>query len=173
MKNWKTCFGSEKTAKTFTGALAVLSLVLATTSATPAATPQRHADPFEKGAARLMDRTAPERLPFETNSPVLRPLFEKWKLLSIESRHNPTLRSNHTVNLAIHVIRKAPGKPVLVCVHGMLADYLMWEYVTTALADGYEIWLVDLPGCGESDAPKPSSTEPDGYSPTAMGERVW
>jgi pimeloyl-ACP methyl ester carboxylesterase len=49
----------------------------------------------------------------------------------------------------------------------------MWEYVTAALAADYEIWLVDLPGCGESDAPKPSALEPDGYSPTAMGDRVW
>ena len=48
-----------------------------------------------------------------------------------------------------------------------------WEYVAAELADDYEIWLVDLPGCGDSDAPKPSAIEPDGYSPTAMGERVW
>ena len=46
---------------------------------------------------------------------------------------------------------------------GILADYVMWEYVAAALAADCEIWLVDLPGCGESDAPKL----------TAMGDRVW
>jgi pimeloyl-ACP methyl ester carboxylesterase len=88
-------------------------------------------------------------------------------------RHYPTTRSNHVVNIAIHIIGPAPGKPVLVCIHGILADYLTWEYVAAALAERYEIWLVDLPGCGESDAPKPSALEPDGYSPTGMGDRVW
>jgi pimeloyl-ACP methyl ester carboxylesterase len=173
MKNWNTCIGCEKTAKTLAGALAILILALETASAATAATPQRHADSSEKGAARLMDKPAPEHLPSETNNSVLGPLVEKWKLLPIELRRYPTIRSNHTVNIAFHIIRQAPGKPVLAFIHGILADYLMWEYITAALAEDYEIWLVDLPGCGDSDAPKPSALESDGYSPTAMADRVW
>jgi pimeloyl-ACP methyl ester carboxylesterase len=151
----------------------VLILALETASVATAATPQRHADPFERGAAWLMYQPAPERLLSETNNPVLAPLVDRWKGLLPELHHYPTTRSNHVVNIAVHIVHSAPGKPVLVCIHGILADYGMWEYVTAALAADYEIWLVDLPGCGDSDAPKPSALEPDGYSPTAMGERVW
>ena len=173
MKTRKKCWIIEKSGKTLLSVLAGMSLALGTASAAGPATCQQPSNPFERGAARLMDRTPPECLPSETNNPVLRPLVEKWKHLPIESRRCPTIRSNHTVNLAVHIIRKAPGRPALVCLHGILADHLMWEYVAAALADDYEIWLVDLPGCGDSDAPKPSALEPDGYSLTAMGERVW
>ena len=170
---WKLRMSCERTAKAWTAALAMLILALGTAAAATTATPQRHADPCEKGATVLLTQPKTQHLPDETNNLVLGPLVEKWKVLDIKLRRYETTRSNHIVNIAVHIIRRAPGKPVLVCIHGLLADYLMWEYVTAALADDYEIWLVDLPGCGESDAPKPSALEPDGYSPTAMGERVW
>jgi pimeloyl-ACP methyl ester carboxylesterase len=173
MKNWKTRNGSERNGKNLAGALAMLILALETASAATTAAPQRHPDPSEKGAAWLMYQPPPERLPSETNNPVLKPLVDVWNRLSPELRHYPTTRSNHTFNIAIHIIRSAPGKPVLVCVHGILADYVMWEYIAAALAEDYELWLVDLPGCGDSDAPKPSALEADGYSPTGMGDRVW
>lgn len=173
MRNRKTRIGCKRATKALAGTLAVLSLALGTASAAAADGPRRYADPFAKGATRLMDQPAPERLPSETNSAVLAPLAGVWARLPIESQHCPTTRRDRTVNLAIHVVGKAPGKPVLVCIHGILADYLTWEYVTARLAGDYEIWLVDLPGCGDSDAPRPSALEPDGYSLTAMAERVW
>ena len=173
MKNWKTCLGGEKTATALVGVLAVLSLALGTASATPPAPPQRRASPFEKGATRLMDHPAPERLPSETNSPTLARLARTWASLSPEMTLCATKRSNHTVNIAIHRIHPAPDRPVLVFVHGLLSDHTTWEYVAAELARDYELWLVDLPGCGDSDAPKPSRLESDGYSPTAMGDRVW
>ena len=61
---------------------------------------------------------------------------------------------------------------MLVFIHGVVSDHLTWKYVAADLSTDFEIWLVDLPGCGDSDAPAPSALEPDGYSPTAMGERV-
>lgn len=173
MKTWKKCWVIEMSGKTLLSVLAGMSLALGTAPAAGPATRQQPSNPFERGATRMMDRIPPECLLSETNNPVLCPLVEKWEDLSIELQRCPTIRSNHTVNIAVHIIRKAPGRPVLVFIHGILADYLMWEYVAAALADDYEIWLVDLPGCGDSDAPKPSALEPDGYSLTAMGERVW
>jgi pimeloyl-ACP methyl ester carboxylesterase len=174
MKTWKTCFGRKRRGKALLSVLAGLSLALGTASAATPAAPRRQADPFERrGATRLMDRTPPERLPSATNSPMLAPLVERWNLLTIKSLRYQTLRGNRTVNLAVHRIRTSPGRPVLVLIHGLLSDHLTWQYVAAALAADYELWLVDLPGCGESDAPKPSALEPDGYSPTAMGERVW
>jgi pimeloyl-ACP methyl ester carboxylesterase len=173
MKNWKTCLGYEKTATALLGVLAVLSLALGTASAAPTPTAQRHADPFEKGATRLMDLPAPERLPSETNSPMLARLAHTWASLSPEMTLCATTRSNHLVHIAVHRIHPASDRPVLVLVHGLLSDHTTWEYVAAELARDYELWLVDLPGCGDSDAPKPSRIEPDGYSPTAMGDRVW
>jgi pimeloyl-ACP methyl ester carboxylesterase len=155
------------------GALVLLSLASVNPLAAAPSSAPRRADPIEKGATRLRHHPASARLPSETNSPVLAPLAAQWHRLAPELVRCPTTRSNHTVNLAIHRIRQAPGRPVLVFIHGLLSDHLTWEYVAAALAADYELWLVDLPGCGDSDAPKPSAIEPDGYSPTAMGERVW
>ena len=169
---WKLTFSCDRTAKAWVAALAMLMLALGPAAAATTSTPQPHADPCEKGATGLVPRFEPIPLLDVTNNLVLRELADKYNRLDISLRRYETIRSNRVVNIAIH-IAGAPGKPVLVCIHGLLADYLMWEYVTAALADDYEIWLVDLPGCGESDAPKPSALEPDGYSPTAMGERVW
>jgi pimeloyl-ACP methyl ester carboxylesterase len=163
---------SKRTAKAWAAALAVLMLAIGTTAAATTPTPQWHAVPCEKGAQWLMHRPEPDRLPDETNNPVLGVLAKNYEDLKIDLRHYPTSRSNRVVNIAFHII-EAPGKPVLAFIHGLLADYIMWEYVAAALVGGYEVWLVDLPGCGESDAPKPSALEPDDYSPTAMGERVW
>jgi pimeloyl-ACP methyl ester carboxylesterase len=164
---------SRKTIGVLAGAVVLLSLASANPlAAAPSATPRR-AHPFEKGATRLTHHPAPERLPSETNRPVLAPMAAQWHRLAPKRVRCPTTRSNHTVNLAIHRIRQAPGRPVLVFIHGVLSDHLTWEYVAAALAADYELWLVDLPGCGDSDAPKPSAIEPGGYSPTAMGERVW
>jgi pimeloyl-ACP methyl ester carboxylesterase len=173
MKTWKKYIGSEKSGKALLSVLTGLSLALGTASSPASVAPPQHADPLEtRGATRLMDRTAPERLPSETNSPFLAPLAAAWQQLAPEVQRCPTVRSNHTVNLAVHRIRTSPGRPVLVFIHGLLSDHLTWQYVAAALAADYELWLVDLPGCGESDAPKPSALEPDGYSVTAMGERV-
>ena len=173
MKNWKTRIGFEKAATSLVGAFAVLSLLWESASAATPTTPQRHAVSIEQGATRLKDFRPPEVLLSETNSPVLAPLATAWANLSPELTRYATTRSNHTVQIAVHRIHPALDRPVLVFIHGVLADHRTWEYVAAELARDYEIWLVDLPGCGDSDAPKPSSIEPDGYSPTAMGERVW
>ena len=42
-----------------------------------------------------------------------------------------------------------------------------------ALGDDYTLWLIDLPGCGESDKPRPRDLASDGYGPDALAERVY
>jgi pimeloyl-ACP methyl ester carboxylesterase len=130
------------------------------------------ADPFERGATRLLERPALALLPSATNSHLLAPFAAEWQRLAPELVRYPTTRSKYTVNVAIHRLRQSGKRPLLVFIHGILSDHLTWQYVAAQLSGDYEIWLVDLPGCGESDVPKPTALEPDGYSPTAMGERI-
>jgi pimeloyl-ACP methyl ester carboxylesterase len=134
--------------------------------------PSRRADPFERGATRLLERPALTLLPSATNSQLLAPLAAGWQRLTPELVRYSTTRSNHTVNIAIYRLCRNVNRPVLVFIHGILSDHLTWQYVAAQLSCEYEIWLVDLPGCGESDLPRPSAIEPDGYSPTGMGERI-
>jgi pimeloyl-ACP methyl ester carboxylesterase len=151
--------------------LAVLWLALGV--ALEAAPPKtgRKTDPAERGPA--LAKTEPRRLPSETNSPMLAPLAASWNQLVPERMRFPTVRSNHTVHIAVHCVGRNPDAPVLVFIHGILADHLTWKYVAAEFAGDHELWLVDLPGCGDSDAPAASAIERDGYSPTAMGDRLW
>jgi pimeloyl-ACP methyl ester carboxylesterase len=137
-----------------------------------AAAPRRASPAAEKGATRLMERAAPEQLPSELASLELGTRHTNWHRLSPELWRCPTVRSNHTVHIAIHRMNQNPGRPVLVLIHGVLSDYTTWEYVAGDLVSDFEVWLVDLPGCGDSDVPKPAAIESDGYSPTAMAERI-
>ena len=98
MKNWKKCIGGERTPKTLASALAMSFVALEISSAATPATPHGQADPMEKGATWLKCQPPPERLPSETNNPVLAPLVDRWKGLLPELRHYPTMRSNHTVS---------------------------------------------------------------------------
>jgi pimeloyl-ACP methyl ester carboxylesterase len=129
-------------------------------------------NPFEKGARALTELPAPERLPSETNSLLLGPLAAKWDRVCPELVRCSTVRSNHAVTLAMHHLGGREDKPMLLFVHGILADHVTWKFVAADLASEYDVWLVDLPGCGESDSPSPSTLEPDAFSPTALGERV-
>lgn len=152
----------------------LLALILAAANSRGAApsAAARRADPFAKGAAGLMEKPVTEQLKSELDIPELAGLHYAWESLPREMVRCATLRSNHTVHVAIHRVHASPDRPVLVLIHGVLSDHLTWRYVAGELARDYEIWLVDLPGCGDSDAPKPNALEPDGYSPTALGERV-
>jgi 2-hydroxy-6-oxonona-2,4-dienedioate hydrolase len=64
-------------------------------------------------------------------------------------------------------------RPILVFVHGTFSDAKAWRYMAGALGDAYTLWLVDLPGCGASDKPSPSSIAADGYGPTALADRIY
>lgn len=74
--------------------------------------------------------------------------------------------------VAIHEFGPASGAPV-VLVHGVFADHTSWRFVIPMLARTRRVFAVDLPGCGESDAPEPTrDAEADLYSPRGMAMRV-
>jgi pimeloyl-ACP methyl ester carboxylesterase len=174
MKTKRECIKTSNPSVVLGLALLVLALAEGAALAGTANPVTRRPDPFVKGATLLTKRPPAEVLPTELGCPELARSHTNWTRLLREAEvfRCPTVRSNHTVHVAIHRMNQNPGRPVLILIHGVLSDHGMWEYVTPELGEDYEVWLVDLPGCGESDVPKPSSIEPDGYSPTGMAERL-
>jgi len=130
------------------------------------------ADGSQKGAARLLQRTAPDSLPSQTNSLVLRSLAERWHKLPHEVQHCRTMRAGRPITLAVHHLEPQPDKPALFLTHGLLSDYRTWQLLSADITGSFDVWLVDLPGCGASEAPRPSDMEADAFSPTGIAERV-
>jgi len=77
-----------------------------------------------------------------------------------------------TFRLAVHETGVPSSRRALAMVHGVFADFECWRYLVGDLGYHEEMWLIDLPGCGESDKPNPKDLREDGYSPLAMGERM-
>ncbi len=142
------------------------------TAVTAAVQPQPYVLAGAKGAQALTAFPEPPKLPPERATPWLFELDEAWRAHPVSCCHVNTVRQGHQLSIAVHCLGKASQRPLLVFVHGILADYRTWHLVAGQLAEDYEIWLVDLPGCGDSDAPDPRSIEEDGYSASAMAERV-
>jgi pimeloyl-ACP methyl ester carboxylesterase len=71
-----------------------------------------------------------------------------------------------TMRLATHTWG-APGGPVALLIHGMMADHRTWRGVGPALAgQGYHVLGVDLPGHGRS----PRAAGPDGDRPYRLDD---
>lgn len=76
------------------------------------------------------------------------------------------------LQVALHEVGYGDKDHVLVFVHGVLSDSRAWRFMRGALGHEYDLLLVDLPGCGQSDQPSPVLLGPDGYGPTALAQRV-
>ena len=85
------------------------------------------------------------------------------------------------IRLAVQEIRGAPDtaslggsevRRVLVFLHGVMSDHTTWQYIAGYLGEFYDLLLVDLPGCGESDKPDPDDLGPDAYNPTWLADTV-
>lgn len=72
-----------------------------------------------------------------------------------------------TVNgLKLHYYRTGGDKPPLVLAHGITDDGLCWLSVAEALADRFDVVMVDARGHGKSDAPE------DGYTLRNLGSEL-
>src|ERR1044071_6122312 len=131
----------------------------------------------ERGATLLLKQSAPVspllKLPSEQQIPELRELALANATQPETVRFPETLlEDGHTVRLAVRQRGSGNHDRVLVMIHGVLADHDAWRYVTGELGRDFDLWLIDLPGCGDSDKPDPDLLGPMGYSPTAMAERA-
>ncbi len=66
----------------------------------------------------------------------------------------------------LHFYRTGGSKPPMILLHGVTDDGLCWTPIADALADKYDLVMVDLRGHGKSEAPD------EGYTLTAMANEV-
>src|SRR5262245_56238620 len=72
------------------------------------------------------------------------------------------------VKVAIHQMEKPGHDKLIVFIHGVFSDSTAWRFIAGDLAADHDLWLVDLPGCGESDKPDPAKMGREGYTPTDL-----
>ena len=58
------------------------------------------------------------------------------------------------VRIAVHAVGDGTKGRTLVLIHGIFTDRTTWRFVQGLLAQDYDLLVVDLPGCGESDKPE-------------------
>ena len=88
------------------------------------------------------------------------------------TRVNVAPHGKPPLRLALHETGAGDRQRVVVMLHGLLSDSGVWRFVRPQLADDYDLITVDLPGSGESDAPRPARRGPDVYAPEAMARSV-
>lgn len=76
------------------------------------------------------------------------------------------------VRVSCRASREAPSDRVLVFLHGVLSDHRTWRFVAGDLGRDHALLLLDLPGCGESDAPSPGDAGDGFYSPDSLARAV-
>jgi pimeloyl-ACP methyl ester carboxylesterase len=108
----------------------------------------------------------------EDQIPCLAPLIRAYRALPKQRRLVPTSRDGIGARLAVHQVGTGTHERVLVCLPGVMTDHTTWRFVVGALAQNYDFWLVDPPGCGESDAPDPFGSPPASYAWSAMADRA-
>lgn len=105
--------------------------------------------------------------------PELASLKERWQARGNHTRLIETRRADEPpVRIAVHQIKSPGTDRVFVMLHGVMADHRAYRFMVGSLVEDGSAWLIDLPGCGESDKPRPSDLGPDGYSPAAMADRI-
>jgi pimeloyl-ACP methyl ester carboxylesterase len=88
------------------------------------------------------------------------------------ARVNAAGEGQRPLRLALHETGPGDRDRVVVMIHGLLSDSGVWRFVRPQLAGEYDLILVDLPGNGGSDAPRPLPRGSDWYAPRAMARSV-
>ncbi len=152
-----------------------LGFCAAALAAAPALATQLPLPRCGKGAEQLLALGEYEKafnaLPSEADCPELRDLRDRFLSRPIQKKLVPAARAGHTVDVAVFQAGKVGAHRVVLFVHGVLAEHGTWSYVGGAFGDDHELWLVDPPGCGESDG-HPAHLESDAFTPTALAEGV-
>ncbi len=129
----------------------------------------------DKGAEQLLAlgeyQKVLQALPSEADCPRLKDLHERYSRRPIQKKVVRANRGGHAANLAVFQTGKLGANHVDVFIHGMLADHEAWRYVAGELGEDHELWLLDLPGCGESEG-HPAELESDAFTAGAMAERI-
>ena len=95
-----------------------------------------------------------------------------WTTLPKRVFLEPTIYNGVQARVAVHQVGNSSNDTVYACFHGILSQAEDWRHVAGALSGKHELWLIDLPGCGQSDCLEPRSAGQGGYSPRALADRV-
>lgn len=101
------------------------------------------------------------------------------KSLTLARDNNTTLvptsvRDGPEVRIAVHTVGDGTRGRTLVLIHGIFTDHSTWRFVQGLLAEHYDLLIVDLPGCGDSDKPQAESDlgKERVYTPPFVARRV-
>ncbi len=112
------------------------------------------------------------RLLPEQDIPILKKLGQICDQLPQRVVLVPTGQGKESLDVAIHEYGSGQEDRIIVAIHGVLSDYRCWRYVTGGLGGEYDMWAIDMPGCGESDCPSPFVISKDAYSPDWLARHV-
>ena len=109
----------------------------------------------------------------EKDSLVVNGLVDAYRNLSKEPYNESTKdKTGYVCNVVVHEWGNREHERAIVFVHGVLADHETWRLLAGALCNSNALFLVDLPGCGKSDAPYPEDAPEDFYTPESLADRV-
>jgi pimeloyl-ACP methyl ester carboxylesterase len=82
----------------------------------------------------------------------------------------PVSAQGKTISLSVHQLGSGRRERALAFVHGVFSDHLTWRFISGELARNYDLYLVDLPGCGDSEAAEPDRLPAGFLSPQNLAE---
>ncbi|GJQ28219.1 MAG: hypothetical protein HBSAPP03_01030 [Phycisphaerae bacterium] len=113
------------------------------------------------------------RLVRESNVSTLASLRESYAGVANHTSLIPTSGvSGAPARVALHEIGARGDRELLVFVHGVFSDHRMWRFLAGDLVRDYDVLLIDLPGCGESDRIDPDKAPDSTYTPADLTRRL-
>ncbi len=109
----------------------------------------------------------------ERDDPARMAVLERLSAAPVVVERVPvTLPSGHVVRVEVEERGTGHASRLVVLVHGVMSDRRTWRYVAADLVRDHDVLLVDLPGCGGSDAPDPYDVGFADYAPPALASAV-
>jgi pimeloyl-ACP methyl ester carboxylesterase len=103
--------------------------------------------------------------------PCLAPLIQAYDALPQRKQRVTTELGGKRIDISLNILGAGTNETVLICIPGVMSDSTEFRFLVGALANEYDFWLIDPPGCGDSEAPDPKRLGRGGYGPAALAER--
>jgi len=114
--------------------------------------------------------TAYQSMRSESEIPGLGALMAKTSAAGNRTFQVPVAGQGVSTTLAVHQIGSGHRRRALVLVHGVFSDHLTWRFIAGELASDYDLYLLNLPGCGDSAAVNVGKLPPEALAPENLAE---
>lgn len=108
----------------------------------------------------------------EDEMPELAALKAKTRTAGNDTFHVPVTAMGVTTNVAVHQLGNGRRGRALVFVHGVFSDDQTWRFIAGELVRDYDLYLLNLPGCGDSAPVAVGKLPPDFFTPPNLAELV-